>query len=252
MRRTDEVLIRKRIEALAGGLFASGSETDPSKITLAAGRLRSELICSMVDPESGGAREALDACEVVNSAVDEWLARAMASLLEKRTAELTDRAMRDPLTMVYNRAAFELSLRAEIERSERYRREFSVALFDIDHFKQVNDSFGHPEGDRLLRRFARILASSLRQSDSAYRCGGDEFAAICPETGPEAMINVARRIETQLLQGFEDTPFAGNFGISWGLASFPADGQEMDRLVRSADERLYRCKREHHFHRAAC
>jgi diguanylate cyclase (GGDEF)-like protein len=178
--------------------------------------------------------------------LDGLMAARIGRMVEERAIAWAEQSECDPVTALPNRAAFNRRLRGEIERARRYRRELSVVLFDIDRFKSVNDRFGHPAGDRLLAEVASLLKSSLRQSDAVFRYGGDEFAALCPETSGDAMAHALRRLESNLhvesrLQGHPTE----RLDISWGAASFPADGAEEDELIRIADDRLYACKRSH-------
>jgi diguanylate cyclase (GGDEF)-like protein len=175
--------------------------------------------------------------------LDEQLLIKIGELVERRAALLAEQAERDAVTELPNRAAFNRRLRDEIERARRYGRELSVVLFDVDRFKSVNDRFGHPAGDRTLAQIARILKSSLRQSDAVFRYGGDEFAAICPETSGGAMAHALRRLESNILAWRGESSVSEHLDVSWGVASFPADSDEENGLISKADERLYACKR---------
>jgi diguanylate cyclase (GGDEF)-like protein len=167
-------------------------------------------------------------------------------LVEERALAWAEQSECDPVTALPNRAGFNRKLRGEIERARRYRRELSVVLFDIDRFKSVNDRFGHPAGDRMLAEVASLLKSSLRQSDAVFRYGGDEFAAICPETSGGAMAHALRRVESiKPAESILTGRAVDRLDISWGVASFPADAAEEDELIRIADDRLYACKRSH-------
>jgi len=181
---------------------------------------------------------------VLGAKLDELLSVKIGRLVERRSLAWAEKSECDPVTALPNRAAFNRRLPGEIERARRYRRELSVVLFDIDRFKAVNDRFGHPEGDRLLAEVASLLKSSLRQSDAVFRYGGDEFAAMCPETSGEAMAHALRRLESNMPLGSRIRGrLAEPLGISWGAASFPADAHEEGELIRIADDRLYDCKR---------
>ncbi len=140
-------------------------------------------------------------------------------------------ASRDPLTGLRNHREFHESLARELERCRRYGGRMSVALFDLDGFKQVNDAGGHAEGDRVLRETAEALTSSCRSSDTAFRIGGDEFALLLPETGAADAEAVAGRA-------------AGSVDSSFGVAVWPDDGPSKEGLLARADERLYEMKRE--------
>jgi len=153
---------------------------------------------------------------------------------------------RDRLTTLLNRSAFDRRLKDEVERARRYHRQLSLALLDIDRFKSVNDSFGHPAGDRVLLQVGIILQSSLRQSDASFRYGGDEFAAICPETTAEDMEILLSRLEANFKEYCTATEIDHVTGISWGVASLPVDTMDACELIRIADQRLYQRKKEHH------
>ncbi|HET8673326.1 MAG TPA: sensor domain-containing diguanylate cyclase, partial [Thermoleophilaceae bacterium] len=140
-------------------------------------------------------------------------------------------ASRDPLTGLRNHREFHESVARELERCRRYGGRMSVALFDLDGFKQVNDVGGHAEGDRVLRMTAEALIRSCRSSDTAFRIGGDEFALLLPETSPADAEAVAGRA-------------AASFDSSFGVAVWPDDGPSKEVLLARADERLYDMKRE--------
>src|SRR5262245_26491679 len=188
--------------------------------------------------------ELIELQAVLGAKLDELLSAKIGRLVERRSLDWAEQSEYDSVTALPNRAAFNRRLRGEIERARRYCRELSVVLFDIDRFKSVNDRFGHPEGDRLLAEVASLLKSSLRQSDAVFRYGGDEFAALCPETSGEAMAQALRRLESNMSSGSRlRGRLAEPLGISWGAASFPADANEEGELIRIADDRLYGCKR---------
>jgi diguanylate cyclase (GGDEF)-like protein/putative nucleotidyltransferase with HDIG domain len=141
-----------------------------------------------------------------------------------------DLASRDPLTSLRNHREFHESVARELERCRRYGGRLSVALFDLDGFKAVNDVSGHAEGDRVLLRTAEVLSDSCRSSDTAFRIGGDEFALLLPETGASDAHAVAERAADQ-------------FGSSFGVAVWPDDGPSKETLLARADGNLYEMKR---------
>jgi diguanylate cyclase (GGDEF)-like protein len=193
--------------------------------------------------------ELIEFQSALSARLDELLSSKISRLLERRARVWAEQAERDPVTALPNRAAFNRRLRGEIERARRYHRSLSVVMFDIDRFKSVNDRFGHPAGDRILAEVACLLKSSLRQSDAVFRYGGDEFAAVCPETSGDAMKHALQRLESNMptlrVESRHPEHLAERLDISWGVASFPADGAEEDELIRIADDRLYACKRSH-------
>lgn len=159
---------------------------------------------------------------------------------EQRTLEnqLRQQASSDSLTGLGNhRRLFEV-LQAEIGRSNRTTREFSLVLLDLDGLKQINDQFGHVAGDRALCRLAQILRDCCRSIDSAARHGGDEFALVLPETGMAAATLVAQRI-CELLEGEVEVPA---LSVSLGIASHPKDAETIGTLLYAADRALYAMK----------
>lgn len=196
------------------------------------------------------ASELIEVQTTLHEILDQQLACALAQWLTLHTQELTAAAQRDSLTGLPNRAAFEQRLQEETARAHRYERALALVLFDIDYFKLINDRGGHLAGDEALRRVARVLQSSLRQSDAVFRYGGDEFAAICPETGGAVMARISARLEEKLRPGGE-LGHGKALSISWGLAAWPSDARTATELLRIADARLYVCKQEHHRRAAA-
>jgi diguanylate cyclase (GGDEF)-like protein len=178
--------------------------------------------------------------------MEQLLERAVVAYINQQTHTLTDRAQRDSLTWLLNRSAFDLCLRDEVERARRYSRDLSLVLLDIDRFKSVNDLLGHPAGDEVLLAVAGTLSSSLRNSDLAFRYGGDEFAAICPETPGNVIHGLLERLESKLRQRFAEANLREEVGISWGVSSFPADAGDVAGMMQIADQRLYACKQTHH------
>ncbi len=168
-------------------------------------------------------------------------------IVEMDEFEETERSARtDALTGLANRRVFHESLDAEIRRSRRYRWPVTVLMLDLDHFKDVNDSFGHMLGDLVLERVGGILRHAVRDADTACRFGGEELAVILPETAREGGYAVAERIRRRVEQAFQGRPVEGrsiSMTISAGLATFPDDGLHPDELLARADEALYGAKR---------
>jgi diguanylate cyclase (GGDEF)-like protein/PAS domain S-box-containing protein/putative nucleotidyltransferase with HDIG domain len=164
---------------------------------------------------------------------------------ERLRAELQVTAITDSLTGLYNHAHFFQRLAEEIKRSKRYGRGFTVAMMDIDHFKQYNDSRGHQAGDETLHLIADCIRTALRRSDTAFRYGGDEFAAILLNADlprAQAVVNrINRRIAARLKE--MNDPAAAWLGISAGVACSSDDGATPDELVSLADAALYDAKR---------
>ncbi len=150
-------------------------------------------------------------------------------------------AYMDGVTGIFNRRYFELRIAEEIARGSRHGLTFSVIMMDIDHFKQLNDEFGHLLGDEVLRQVSAILAQQLRKSDVLSRYGGEEFAIITPETGLESALAVADKLR-RVVESWHFPGVARPVTISAGVAEFPTQGSARDELVGSADEALYAAK----------
>ncbi|MCA1667299.1 MAG: diguanylate cyclase [Thermomicrobia bacterium] len=181
-----------------------------------------------------------------DAAIVAELARHAAVAL--RNAQLHDAvahaAQTDALTGLFNRGALLERLERELERSRRYGRSLTVIFFDLDRFKNINDTYGHQFGDRVLRDLARIATQTVRSIDLVGRYGGEEFVAVLPETdGAQALI-VAERLRLNVARHRLDLPSGEAVGttISAGVAVFPADATTMDTLIRIADTALYAAK----------
>jgi diguanylate cyclase (GGDEF)-like protein/PAS domain S-box-containing protein len=163
-------------------------------------------------------------------------------ITEQRALEeqLRHQAWSDSLTGLANHRRLFDVLQAEICRSKRTNREFSLLLLDLDGLKQINDRFGHLAGNRALCRLAQILADCCRTIDTAARHGGDEFALVLPETGAAAATLVARRICDLLAKDAE----APTLSVSVGVASYPKDADTIGTLLYAADKALYAMKDE--------
>jgi len=153
----------------------------------------------------------------------------------------------DDLTGLATHGAFKERVEREFQRAARYRRPLSLLMVDVDYFKHYNDSFGHPAGDRLLRRVGRLVAGELRRVDFGARYGGDEFSVILPETSQAAAAVVAERIRRSI----EKHPFShresqplGCVTVSVGVATFPEDAGASVKLVEAADRALYQAKND--------
>jgi diguanylate cyclase (GGDEF)-like protein len=151
----------------------------------------------------------------------------------------------DPLTGLFNRGFFDHYLGKEVERANRYGTVFTVAMIDIDHFKQFNDAFGHAAGDRALRTVARVMLRAVRRSDIVARYGGEELVVIFRETEADLALE---RVE-QIRQAVEAEAFAvgrqagsARITVSAGVASWPADGLTGDDVLAMADRRLFDAK----------
>lgn len=149
----------------------------------------------------------------------------------------------DSLTGLYLRPALEDALSKEIRRAERYGEEFSLFIMDINHFKSINDAFGHAMGDQVLRDFARFLEKHIREVDLAFRLGGDEFVVLLPNTPNQQSEVMAQRILDLLKKvNFGEKPVL-HISAGIGIACFPTDGKSQAELMEKADRRLIAAKR---------
>ncbi len=165
----------------------------------------------------------------------------LAAAVRDTVQELREERDRDPLTGLLNRRAF----KEEVQRRRAEHPQLSAAVLvcDLDHFKRVNDGWGHAAGDEVLQRFARLLLRSTRQQDLVARFGGEEFVALLPRADPLAVQSITRRIQTQLrLMGFSGLPdevrITASFGVAW-----MAPGQTLEQALARADAMLYEAKR---------
>jgi diguanylate cyclase (GGDEF)-like protein len=149
----------------------------------------------------------------------------------------------DPLTGVANRRAIDAFAQEEYERAKRYKTEFSVLMIDLDHFKQVNDIYGHYIGDECLKIVAEKLNDSLRAVDQFGRFGGEEFVAILPQTNLTEAIKVAERIRLEISQLVPDIKgFSASLSISIGVSAFEEKDQVLMDIFIRADQALYEAK----------
>lgn len=151
-------------------------------------------------------------------------------------------AATDPLTELYNRRLFEEHFDKELNRALRYNQHLALVILDLHQFKEVNDRFGHPQGDLLLRTAAATLRKSLRTSDYAFRIGGDEFALLLVHSDSEQANTLARRIRANFATAVQNMQASVGLGLDYGIAIFPEDGDQKEMLVRVADQRLYEMK----------
>ena len=152
--------------------------------------------------------------------------------------------MTDGLTQLNNRRYFDDMLNREVARAKRYKRTFSLMVFDLDHFKRVNDRFGHLGGDAVLRQLGAILLGRLRVNDVLARIGGEEFALITPEVGLEGATELASKIHR--LIGDTRFDFEGSavrVTVSVGVAEWQDEYEDAGDLLKTADDKMYAAKR---------
>jgi diguanylate cyclase (GGDEF)-like protein/putative nucleotidyltransferase with HDIG domain len=160
-----------------------------------------------------------------------------------RHAETESHALTDPMTGLPNARSLQLQFEREVARAQRTNSSFQVLMLDLDGFKQVNDSFGHKAGDKMLLEIGRVIKGQLREYDFLARYAGDEFVALIPDTSVEDIYDLCRRIENavsdfELFVGDE----AAQVGVSIGWSTYPFSGQAFDQLLITADKEMYSTK----------
>ncbi len=167
----------------------------------------------------------------------------MAASLDALTLRLNQAAETDSLTGLLNRRAFEAAIQRELQLLETTGSPLSVAIFDIDHFKIVNDTRGHAAGDRVLQQIARLCAQHIRSGDYCFRYGGEEFVVMMPDVGLEdARTSLERFREAVAAEDFAEGELPLHVTISFGLAVAPGDGTSREALIQHADDALYAAK----------
>jgi diguanylate cyclase (GGDEF)-like protein len=162
------------------------------------------------------------------------------AVLYEQTSKL---AVTDGLTGISNRQSLVKSLQIEFERSKRYNSPLSFIILDVDHFKDVNDTYGHQKGDEILIAIASLLKKACRANDIAARYGGEEFLMILPQSNAQGAFKIAERVREEMMK----ISFAGNESnfavtVSCGVAEFNKDYESINKLITVADRALYEAK----------
>jgi diguanylate cyclase (GGDEF)-like protein len=183
----------------------------------------------------------IGAIETMQDVTERHLAEETLRESEERYRLLS---LTDSLTQLSNARQFHLTLEQEMERCARYRRHLCLLIVDVDDFKQVNDTWGHAEGNRVLQTLAGVIQSCLRQADSAYRYGGEEFAVLMPETDAAAGVMFGERLRTSFA---ENPPVLSDgtvlkVSISIGVTAY-SPGDDAHSLFCRADDGMYQAKR---------
>ncbi len=184
------------------------------------------------------------ALEYMAEAFSEQISLTLSNIeLQRRLENL---AVHDTLTGLYNRIYLEETFEKEIHRAQRREGKAGVMMMDLDHFKRLNDTYGHAAGDMALQEVGKILRSFFRPEDFCCRYGGEEFLILLPEAITKDVYQRAEALRKQihtLKLAFQDRPI-GTISISIGIAVFPDHGQDMTRILKAADQALYRAKKE--------
>ncbi|HXC24567.1 MAG TPA: sensor domain-containing diguanylate cyclase [Gemmatimonadaceae bacterium] len=203
------------------------------------------LLRRTIEQEPLAASDVEFADTVIKSAVNAIEQSYVIEQAKADNARLEALAHTDPLTHLLNRRALTIRLVAELERVRRYNSPLTILMIDIDHFKQVNDTYGHLVGDDVLRGISAILQRSVRTVDMVARYGGEEFVVVLPETGEQGAVVFAERIRERVEEhSFEaERSRAARVTVSIGVSSFPAlHVDTAEHLLSRADAALYRAK----------
>jgi diguanylate cyclase (GGDEF)-like protein len=206
----------------------------------AQGESFGNLLIASNEEKSAGLMNAEEQLFIETAASSIALALANLRLREK----LRLQSIRDALTGLYNRRYLDDILPREINRANRNEHPLSILLFDIDHFKDFNDTHGHNAGDFVLQNLAEMMLSIIRESDIACRYGGEEFMVILPNTSLEIAQKRAETLRQEISQNtlkFMDK-LLGAITVSIGVAAYPQHGEQAGALIKSADEALYQAK----------
>ncbi|WP_051748994.1 sensor domain-containing diguanylate cyclase [Nevskia soli] len=190
--------------------------------------------------------------EVVVALEDDLVYAVFNDVTERNRAEqalrdvLQAEALHDPLTTLFNRRYLDQALEREFARATRSGKPVAVVMADIDHFKRINDSFGHDCGDEVLRTISRQLSTRIRKGDTVCRYGGEEFTLLFPDTSLESAwerVDRFRQAIRELSVSIDGKPI-GRVTVSFGVAAFPEHGDTPDKVLKAADEALLRAKTE--------
>jgi diguanylate cyclase (GGDEF)-like protein len=231
------------------------SRTSPIQDLIAYEKFRAYAVFALPSPEGSLGALSLywDEPRVISSE-EIWVAqlfaqRAGALLYSARLYEqASEESLTDALTGLPNRRALDQRLGEEKQRSGRYSRPYALLMIDLDSFKEINDTYGHPTGDSVLQQVTGVLRQTIRSTDFVSRYGGDEFAIILPESGAGKASYVADKLKTMLAATQLHLPDeTGRFiSASIGVAVYPDDTTEHTELLSIADQRLYQAKRSGH------
>jgi diguanylate cyclase len=206
--------------------------------SLKAGQVRTIISYLMVENDKMRSRTADLQVNLENS-------QRQIARLKSNLADAEEQGLSDPLTGLRNRRSFDIILASQVASARNSTQPLSLILADIDHFKAINDRYGHPTGDEVLKWFAKILSSNVKGRDTVARYGGEEFAIIMPQTSLENAATIAGQIKAQLGAQFWQKPGAPNTLLrvtsSFGVAEL-TNGEGTSGLIARTDAKLYEAK----------
>jgi len=171
-----------------------------------------------------------------------FIIRFLTKKLKAQNDELEHLALHDGLTGLPNRMLLEDRLQKLIHDSQRGKRKFALAVIDLNGFKAINDTYGHDQGDELLRQFSERVSDALRASDTCARMGGDEFVLLLSDVDEQTCTTMCNRIKNSVLQPYHLRDAGITIGLSIGVSIFPDHGETPTRLMRNADKAMYSIK----------
>lgn len=159
-------------------------------------------------------------------------------------AKIQELTITDDLTKLYNQRFLQSRLEYELERARRFNYSLSLIFLDLDHFKKINDTYGHLNGSKLLKEVSKIISALIRTTDMACRYGGDEFLILLPETSKKNAASIAEKLRAAICEHIFLTEEGINAVLSgsFGVASFPSDAHNKNELIQKADHAMYRVK----------
>lgn len=186
--------------------------------------------------------------QAVDIGPDRFLEGIILDIDQRKIMEqkLERMATHDPLTGLYNRRELEQQLQDELVRAKRYTRPIGLLWLDVDHFKRINDNYGHLAGDQVLRKLSQLLQSNVRSVDYVARYGGEELVIVLPEVDEDEAMDMAERLRRMVEAAQIEISQTQQVSVtvSIGVAAFPVHGEEATHLFRNADEAMYRAKQQ--------
>jgi diguanylate cyclase len=235
-----KVLALIRAHVTTNDSYAKSLATAQSRLTGLTEAEQVRVIVSLLVAENERMRR--DSTELVKKLED---ARKQVEVLRSSLNEAQEFVLQDPLTGVGNRRAFDATIRTVMADCTQKKMPLSLIICDIDHFKRVNDAFGHQVGDEIIKMFSRVIEAGVREGDTVIRYGGEEFAIILPMADQDAAKLVAERVrrvfEGKKLTIRETNQKVGQLTASFGVAQY-RPGDDVDTLVQRADAKLYDAK----------